>query len=141
MKMSRASLKGEINVTPMIDVLLMLLIIFMVISPVRSAGLDSQIPHSNPDDAQSRDEPDEVIVVSIHRDLSIQINHQTISPPLLQGRLKAILKSRTDRSLFIQADSELPFEAVAATIDSARGAGADRIGLWTEKLHATPFRP
>ena len=75
-------------------------------------------------------------MVSINYDQSIQVNQQPIATHLLQVRLQAILKSKTDRSVFLWADSELPFEVVAATIDRARGAGADRIGLLTERLQA-----
>ena len=137
---SRHGLKSEINVTPMIDVLLVLLIIFMVISPSLSVGLDSQIPQSSSEVRPKPERIDEAIVISIKNDLSIQINQETIPVHELQDRLRAILKSRTDRSVFLQADSDLPFEAVAATIDGARSAGADRIGLLTDKLQPANSR-
>ena len=131
---STHGLKSEINVTPMIDVLLVLLIIFMVISPSLSVGLDSQIPQSSSEVIRPKPERiDEAIVISMKDDLSIQINQEPIVHEL-EDRLRVILKSRTDRSVFLQADSELPFEVVAATIDSARSAGADRVGLLTDKL-------
>lgn len=126
--------KGEINVTPMIDVLLVLLIIFMVISPTLSVGLDSQIPQSNSEVIRPKAMTDEAIVVSMKADFSIEINQEPVLVHELQDRLRLILKSRTDRSVFLQADFNLPFEAVAATIDGARSAGADRIGLLTDKL-------
>ena len=132
---STHGLKSEINVTPMIDVLLVLLIIFMVISPSLSVGLDSQIPRSSSEVIRPKSQRiDEAIVISMKDELSIQINQEPIPIHELQDRLRLILKSRTDRSVFLQADSDLPFEAVATTIDSARGAGADRIGLLTDKL-------
>jgi biopolymer transport protein TolR len=128
------ALKSEINVTPMIDVLLVLLIIFMVISPTLSVGLDSQIPQPSSEPTRLETKPDKAIVVSMKDDLSIQINQEPVPVSEFQNRLRVILKSRTDRSVFLQADSDLPFEAVAGTIDSARSAGADRIGLLTDKL-------
>ena len=132
---STQRLKNEINVTPMIDVLLVLLIIFMVISPSLSVGLDSQIPEPSSEVARPGPERhDEDIVISIKDDLSLQINQEPIAIHELEDRLRVILRSRTDRSVFVQADSGLPFEAVAATIDGARTAGADRIGLLTDKL-------
>ena len=127
-------LKGEINVTPMIDILLVLLIIFMVISPSLSVGLDSQIPQPSSEPIRPETETDKTIVISIKDDLSIQINQDPVPVHELQDRLRVILKLRTNRSVFLQADSNLPFEAVAATIDGARSAGADRIGLLTDKL-------
>jgi biopolymer transport protein TolR len=126
--------KGEINLTPMIDVLLVLLIIFMVISPTLSVGLDSQIPQSNSEVIHPKVKIDEAIVISMKADLSIEINQEPVPVHELQDRLRLILKSRTDRSVFLQADFNLPFEAVAATVDGARSAGADRIGLLTDKL-------
>jgi biopolymer transport protein ExbD/biopolymer transport protein TolR len=136
---SNHALKNEINVTPMIDVLLVLLIIFMVISPSLSVGLDSQIPQSNSGAMRERVKTEEALVISVKGDSSIQINQEPIPAHELQSRLTTILKSRTDRSIFLQADSNLPFEAVAATIDRARSAGADRIGLLTDKLR--PAKP
>jgi biopolymer transport protein ExbD len=119
----------------MIDVFLVLLIIFMVISPNLSVGLGSQIPQAGPEVVRSESQSiDEAIVISIKDDLSIQINQEPIPVHEFQDRLRVVLKSRTDRSVFVQADSDLPFEAVAATIDGARTAGADRIGLLTDKL-------
>jgi biopolymer transport protein ExbD/biopolymer transport protein TolR len=118
----------------MIDVLLVLLIIFMVISPNLSVGLDSQIPQPTPGSTYEPVENERALVISMQRDSSLQINQETIPAEKLQDRLRAILKLRKDRSVFLQADSDLPFEAVATTIDSARGAGADRIGLLTDKL-------
>jgi biopolymer transport protein ExbD len=137
---STGVLKSEINVTPMIDVLLVLLIIFMVISPSLSVGLDSQIPQSSAEPTHSATKT-EAIVISMKDELSIQINQEPVPVEELQDRLRVILKARTDRSVFLQADSDLPFEAVAATIDKARSAGADRIGLLTDKLQtANPGR-
>ena len=73
-------------------------------------------------------------MISMKDDLSIQINQEPVPVHELQNRLRLILKARTDRSVFLQADFNLPFEAVAATIDGASSAGADRIGLLTDKL-------
>ena len=131
---SSHALKSEINVTPMIDVLLVLLIIFMVISPSLSVGLDSKIPQPSSKPTHLETSIEEAIVISMKDDSSMQINQEPIPVHELQDRLRVILKSRTDRSVFLQADSNLPFEAVAETIDRARSAGADRIGLLTDKL-------
>jgi len=108
---STHGLKGEINVTPMIDILLVLLIIFMLISPSLSVGLDSQIPQSHSEIDRSKAQIDEAIVISMRDDLSIQINQEPVAVNDLQDRLRLILKSRTERSVFLQADVNLPFEA------------------------------
>jgi len=87
-------LKSEINITPMIDVLLVLLIIFMVISPSLSVGLDSQIPQSSAEPTHSATNT-EAIVISMKDELSIQINQEPVPVKELQDRLRVILKSRT----------------------------------------------
>ncbi|MBM3801662.1 MAG: biopolymer transporter ExbD [Acidimicrobiia bacterium] len=129
---SNQELKSEINITPMIDILLVLLIIFMVLSPSLSVGLDSQIPRPGSEPNQSVTE--RAIVVSLESRLSLRINQEPVPVAELQARLAAILKSRKDRSVFFQADLDLPFEVVAATIDIAKQAGAERVGLLTNKL-------
>jgi biopolymer transport protein ExbD len=129
---SNRGLKAEINLTPMIDILLVLLILFMAISPSLSVGVDSQIPQPSSEVNQS--EAEEAIVVSITGHSSLRINQEPVPVDALQARLRAILKSRRDRTVFLQADPSLPFEAVAAVIEDARQAGAERVGLLTHEL-------
>ena len=94
---STHGLKSEINLTPMIDVLLVLLIIFMVISPTLSVGRDSQIAKSSSEPTRLETKPDEAIVISMKDDLSIQINQEPVPVREFQDHLRVILKSRTDR--------------------------------------------
>lgn len=125
-------LKGEINITPMIDVLLVLLIIFMVIAPALPHGMNAALPqrsaHSN---------PEMPIVVQILRAsdglLSYKINQESVNIDDLGSRLSAIFSIRAERAMCIQGDDGLDFSAVARVLDIGRGAGADHIGLLTSK--------
>jgi biopolymer transport protein ExbD len=125
-------LLGEINVTPMIDVLLVLLIIFMVIAPAMPHGLGAALPQrtSNPN-------PDSAIVVQIMSTQnglpSYRINQNDVSIDELGNRLNAIFSVRGEKVMFVKADDKLEFSTIAKVMDIGKGAGADHIGLLTSK--------
>ena len=126
--------RADINVTPFIDILLVLLVIFMTISPNERTGLNAAIPQPPPPGPEQPQE--NVIVLSMDRNGIIRINQDEVEPSSLIERLQDIFKTRNDRTMFVQADDELLFNDVAQLIDAAKGAGVNRIGLMTAQITA-----
>ena len=123
--------RAEINMTPMIDVLLVLIIIFMVVLPQHSAGLPAVVPQ--PAIADPGPIPnDQDIIVSVNKDRSIEINQQPIAIERLQERLRAIFAARAKRVIFVRGHRDLVFQEIATIIDLAKGADVFQVGLMTE---------
>ena len=128
--MSMSLGKAEINVTPLIDVLLVLIIIFMVVLPEHSVGL----PAVAPQPAQPGPAPpvDQDIVISVNQDRSIEINSQPVTLDHLKERLQTIFATRANKVIFVRGHQDLQFLEIARVIDIAKGAGVFKVGLMTE---------
>jgi biopolymer transport protein ExbD len=121
--------KAQINVTPMIDVLLVLIIIFMVITPLTPTGLNTLLPQPSTTDPPTRARE---IVVSIDSDYAIRLNREPVELAELHGRLSELVKHGVANHIFVRGDRGLEFRKVVQVLDIARGAGWDRVGLMTQ---------
>ena len=124
---------SDINITPYIDILLVLLIIFMVITPVRQMDLDVKVPQQQEAEAPQPQAAD-VIVVSIGESAQIAINQEQVSIANLGRELQKIYSARSNKNMFVSASPRLPYGDIVRIIDIAKGAGVGEIGLITEEI-------
>ena len=120
---------AEINVTPLVDVVLVLLIIFMVTAPMLQMGIDVNLPKVK---SKSIDVPEEKLVLTITGAKEIYINKNRISLSDLRIKLENIFSSRIDREIFMRADKSIPYGFVIEVMSEVRKAGVDKLGMITE---------
>ena len=119
----------DINVTPVIDVMLVLLIIFMVVTPLTQAGHDVELPESA-DDLQQDQEPDpNQLVLNIDEAGQVTINKQPVTWDELPLRIRDIFETRSDKTIFLRAAPTIKYGEVMAVLDVARGNGVERVGI------------
>ena len=137
---SKGGAIAEMNVVPLIDILLVLLIIFMVITPLTPKGLDTLVPQPNPNQQQNQELENKTVVVQVLMQGRIccllKINQEDTTWDSLGKRLEDIFKDRADKIAFVKGDSDVLFQEVARAIDIMRGAGIDKVGLITARLEA-----
>jgi biopolymer transport protein ExbD/biopolymer transport protein TolR len=126
---------SNINVTPMVDVMLVLLIIFMVITPMLQKGVSVDMAKTNnPREMQDADKED-AIVVGVTRDSKVYLGSDQIAPADLGPKIRDRLEKRTDKTVYIKADARAKYGVVVDAIDNIRTAGVDQLGLLTEQRH------
>jgi len=123
------SSSAEPNVVPLCDVLLVLIIIFMVITPMVQKGIDVKLPETT---AEAGAAPQGLIVLTLQRDMDVLINQEQVEMNMLSGRLREIYEVRQDKTIFIRADARVPYSAVIEMIDIAKGAGVEVTGITPE---------
>ena len=125
---------ADINVTPMVDVMLVMLIIFMVITPMLSKGVSvDMVKAKNPIAMQAADKSD-AIIVAVTRDGNTYLNTTKLSAADLPPKVKDLLVNRLDKMVFVKADARAKYDKVVEVVDNLRAAGVDQLGLLTDKL-------
>ncbi|MBI5587378.1 MAG: protein TolR [Deltaproteobacteria bacterium] len=124
-------LMSQINVTPLVDVMLVLLIIFMVTAPMMQAGIDVNLPKV---DASAVDANEEPLVVTVDRNKRVYINEKSFKPSELSAKLSAIHRTNKDKMVLLRADETVPYGVVMETMSEIRKAGIEKVGMVTEPV-------
>ena len=126
-----SGIRVEINVTPMIDVLLVLIIIFMIITPVAPTGLRTLVPQAPLADKEQPTRFND-IVITVEQDKTVLLNRERVDMDSLAGRLARMVQTRGNDVIFVRGEKDLEFRQVAEVIDIANGAGLRRVALMTQ---------
>ena len=124
------------NIVPLIDILLVLIIIFMVITPLTPKGMDTLVPQPSPNQQQNQELENKTVVVQVLKNDKLKINNEDTTWDALGPRIEQIFKDRAEKVAFVKGDDSVRFADVAKAIDIMRGSGIDKVGLITANLEA-----
>jgi biopolymer transport protein TolR len=120
---------SDINVTPFVDVMLVLLIIFMVTAPLMIQGVDVNLPRTTAKEIKTREDP---LILNVKKNMEISLENHVIKLEDLESKLKTISEYRKDKEVLLRADKDLPYGFVMKVIAAAKKAGIDKLGMITE---------
>lgn len=125
---------ADINVTPMVDVMLVMLIIFMVITPMLSKGVSVDLVKTKNPIAMANADKEDAVLVAVTRDGKVYLNTTQLTADTLPNKVKDMLTTKLDKTCYVKSDSRAKFEKVVEVIDNLRAAGVDNLGLLTEQI-------
>jgi biopolymer transport protein TolR len=135
-----AKVNSNINVTPMVDVMLVLLIIFMVITPMLQKGQSVDLAKANNPTPMNDADKEDAIIVAVMRDGQVFLDTQKVTPEELTQKVKDRVSTRTKKQVFVKADARAKYKGVVEVVDDVRSAGVDEVGLLTEQRQ-NPNKP
>jgi len=135
---NRDGLMSQINVTPFVDVMLVLLIIFMVTAPMMIQGVDVSLPEATSEPLQSETEN---LLITIDKDNHVYINDYRVTLDFLQEKLQKILEGREDRSVYLRADKDISYGMVVRVMSEIKNAGVEKLGMVTEPITHDEQKP
>ena len=134
---SKGSVMADINVTPMADIMIVLLIIFMVITPMLQKGINVNLAQTNNPTSMPDADKEDALLIAVMQDGQIFFGTEKVSADQLTQKLKDRLSNRPDKRVFVRADARAKYGSVVEVVDNVRSAGVDQLGLLTEQRRAT----
>jgi len=137
------SYNSDINVTPMVDVMLVLLIIFMVVTPMIQHGKNVDLAKTNNQIDMKDADKEDAILVAVMKDGTVYLDTEKVTPETITAKIQTLLEKKADHTVFVKADSRAHYGDVVAAVDGVRGAGVENLGLLTESARraAAPTAP